>query len=273
LEEEALMFFILSKTIAFFLLPSNFLITFIVIGAILMATRLKRAGRWIAITSFSLLVLGGFSPLGAFLSHQLESRFPPWDPSHGAPDGIVVLGGGISASLSGDYGDTMIKGDAGRAIAIAKLARAYPDARIVYSGGDASLLANGLAEADYLYPLLDSFGVPRERVTLESKSRNTVENAVFSRELINPKAGERWLLVTSAQHMPRAIGTFRQAGFAVEAYPVAWHTRKRFRFHPSNTLSDGLAKLDFAAHEWFGLIAYWLTGRTNTFLPGPDAVS
>jgi uncharacterized SAM-binding protein YcdF (DUF218 family) len=269
LEKEALMFFILSKTVAFFLLPSNFLITFIVIGAVLMATRFNRAGRWIAMTSIVLLVLAGFSPLGVFLAHKLESRFPAWDPSHGAPEGIVVLGGAISPQLSRDWGETAVGSDAGRVIAIAKLARAYPNARIVYSSGDASLLGNGLPEADFLYPLLDAFGVPRDRVTLESKSRNTIENAHFSKDLMKPKPGERWLLVTSAQHMPRAVGTFRQAGFDVEAYPVAWHTRKRFRFYPMDVLSNGLVRLDSAAHEWIGLIAYWLTGKTGELLPGP----
>lgn len=265
------MFFILSKTAAILLLPSNFLIALGFIGIVLMATRFKRAGRRIALASLVLLALAGFSPLGTLLAHKLESRFPPWDPSRGAPDGVVVLGGAIVAGLSRDYGETAVGSDAGRVIAIAKLARAYPNARIVYSGGDPSLLGNGLAEADFLYPLLDSFGVARERVMLESRSRNTVENAVFSRDLMKPKPGERWLLVTSAQHMPRAIGCFRQAGFAVEAYPVAWHTRKHISLFPSNVLSSGLGRLDSAAYEWIGLIAYRLTGRTGELLPGPAA--
>jgi uncharacterized SAM-binding protein YcdF (DUF218 family) len=271
LEEDALMFFVLSKTVAFFLLPSNFLIVVVVIGVLLMATRFKRAGRWFAVSGIALLVIGGFSPLGVLLAHKLESRFPPWDPSHGAPDGIVVLGGVISPQLSRDWGEAAVGGDAGRVIAIAKLARAYPNARIVYSSGDASLRGNGLPEADYLYPLLDTFGIPRDRVMLESKSRNTVENALLSKDLMKPKLGERWLLVTSAQHIPRAVGSFRQVGFDVEAYPVAWHTRKRVRFYPTDVLSNGLVRLDSATHEWIGLIAYWLTGKTGELLPGPAA--
>lgn len=263
------MFFILSKTVAFFLLPSNFLIVIGFIGLVLTVTRFKRTGRRMALASFVLLALLGFSPLGNLLAHKLESRFPPWDPSHGAPDGIVVLGGVISPQLSRDWGETAVGSDAGRVIAIAKLARAYPNARMVYSSGDASLRGNGLPEADFLYPLLDTFGIARDRVTLESKSRNTVENALFSRDMVKPKPGERWLLVTSAQHMPRAVGTFRQAGFAVEAYPVAWHTRKRVRYYPMDVLSNGLGRLDSSTHEWIGLIAYWLTGKTGELLPGP----
>jgi len=265
------MFFILSKTAAFLLLPSNLLITLGGVGLVLMVTRFKRAGQRLALGSLILLALLGFSPLGRVLSYGLESRFPPWDPGRGAPDGIVVLGGAILPGPSRDYGDTVVSGDAGRVIAIAKLARAYPNARIVYSGGDSSLLVNGLSEANFLYPLLDYFGIPRERVMLESRSRNTEENAVFGKELVQPKPGERWLLVTSAQHMPRAVGCFRRVGFAVEAYPVAWHTGKRVGLSPADVVSHGLGQLDSAVHEWLGLVAYRLTGRTSELLPGPVA--
>jgi uncharacterized SAM-binding protein YcdF (DUF218 family) len=267
------MFFVLSKTAAFALLPSNFLIAVGLIGLVLMVTRFKRAGVRMAVSSLVLLALLGFSPLGELLNHKLESQFPPWDASHGAPDGIVVLGGVISPGLSTDYGDIMVNSNAGRVIALVKLARAYPNMRIIFSSGDASLSGNGAAEADFLYPLLDSFGIPRERVVLEPNSRNTVENARFSLELAKPKRGERWLLVTSAQHMPRAVGCFRQAGFAVEAYPVVWRTRKLISLFPAHELGAGLHRLDDVVHEWIGLIVYRLTGRTGEFLPGPAAAN
>ena len=89
--------------------------------------------------------------------------------------------------------------------------------------------------------------------------------------LVKPKPGERWLLVTSAQHMPRAIGCFRKVGFPVEAYPVDWHTFPRWRFIIPASFSRGLKRTDDAVHEWLGLVVYWLTGRTSTLLPGPRA--
>jgi uncharacterized SAM-binding protein YcdF (DUF218 family) len=233
-----------------------------------MATRLRRAGLRLAIACLVLLAAAGLFPLGAVLSHALESRFPPWDAARGAPDGIVVLGGAILPELSRQYGEPVIGSDAGRIIAVAKLARAFPNARIVYSGGDASLGGGRPAEAPFLAPLLDSFGIASERVTLEPRSRNTAENAAFSKEIARPKAGERWLLVTSAQHMPRAIGCFRRAGFAVEAYPVAWRTGRALSYWPGQGVGSNLARLDSAVSEWIGLIAYWLTGRTSELLPG-----
>jgi uncharacterized SAM-binding protein YcdF (DUF218 family) len=265
------MVFILSKTAAFLLLPSNFLIALCLIGFALMTTRFKRAGLRVAIGSVVLLALLGYSPAGSLLSHKLENRFPPWDASRGAPDGIIVLGGGINAALSRAHGETILNRDGGRVVAIAKLARAYPNARIVYSGGNASLFTDQPPETDYLYPVLDYFGVPRERVMLESKSRNTTENAIFTKELMRPKPGERWLLVTSAQHMPRAVGCFRQAGFPVEAYPVSWRAGRRVRFYVSDSFGAGLNRLDLAVHEWLGLIVYRMLGRIGELLPGPAA--
>ena len=110
----------------------------------------------------------------------------------------------------------------------------------------------------------------RSRIVAESKSRNTVENAVFSKLLAMPQPNERWLLVTSAYHMPRAIGAFRHVGFAVEAYPVDWRTRGwRDAAMPFDRLSAGLDRTDVAIHEWIGLIAYRLSGRSSTLFPAP----
>ena len=109
---------------------------------------------------------------------------------------------------------------------------------------------HGDAEAKFALPLLESLGVARDRITLEDHSRNTVENAVYSKAIVQPKPGERWLLVTSAYHMPRAIGVFRKAGFPVEPYPVDWRTRGvEGALHPFATVSDGLRRTDTAVHE------------------------
>jgi uncharacterized SAM-binding protein YcdF (DUF218 family) len=105
---------------------------------------------------------------------------------------------------------------------------------------------------------------------VEAQSRDTAENAVFAKRLIAPKPGERWLLVTSAFHMPRAIGAFRQAGFPVEAYPVNYRTdgwEDLWVF--SGSLMGGTGGTDKAVHEWLGLFAYWVTGRTPVLFPGP----
>jgi uncharacterized SAM-binding protein YcdF (DUF218 family) len=263
------MFFILSKTVAFLLLPSNLLLLFAFAGALLLATRWKRAGLRMLIGAVVLFGIVGLLPVGAVLVHALESRFPQWNAARGAPDGIVVLGSDISSTLSKAFGEPVFEGSGSRVLAMAKLARAYPNARIVYSGGDGSLFSDRAPETDFVYPVLDALGIARERVQLETRSRNTAENATFTKALSNPKPDERWLLVTSARHMPRAIGCFRKADFHVEAYPVGWWVTDALELQWRRGLAEGLRRLDAAAYEWIGLFAYRLTGRTTELFPSP----
>jgi uncharacterized SAM-binding protein YcdF (DUF218 family) len=259
------MLFTLSKVLGFFALPSNFMTAVGVAGIALLFTRRQRVGRGLIIASLLALAVAGWSPVGNWLMAPLENRFPPWN-GDGAPDGIVVLGGAISPELSRDRNSLALNESAERMTVVADLARRYPAARLVFSGGSGNLMG-GPAEADFVLPLFESFGVPRERIMLEGRSRNTAENARFTRDLVQPKPGERWLIVTSAYHMPRAIACFRSAGFAVEAFPVDWRTRGGDAATPFAALSAGLARTDAALHEWFGLVAYRLAGETSELWP------
>src|SRR6202022_2799012 len=119
----------------------------------------------------------------------------------------------------------VLGGESGERITVlAELTRNFPQARLIYSGpGEDSDAENMLKKSARL-------GGDRDRVTMETRSRNTFENAVYSKELIKPNSNERWLLVTAALHLPRAIGCFRRAGFKVEAYPMQYTTRKRIVF-------------------------------------------
>ena len=264
-------FFALSKTIGILLLPINLLIVLGVLGVLLLVTRWARLGRFALAASMLLLALCGFSPLGNLLMYPLETRFPPWDASHGAPDGIVVLGGAIDADPSAAHGEAVFTNSAARIIVAAMLAHRYPKLRILYSGGSANFLSDTSAkEADYAMQILEGLGVAKERLIIERESRNTFENSFFSKALAQPKSGERWLLVTSASHMPRAMGVFRAVGFNVEAYPVDWRTRGPADMtRPFGSLSEGLQRTDTAAHEWVGLFAYWITGKTSALFPAP----
>ena len=264
------MFFVLSKTLGFMLLPTNLLIGIGLLGAILTVTRFASLGRKLVIAAVLLLVICGLSPLGNLLLYPLESRFPPWDASRGTPDGIVVLGASIEADLSAAHGTAVVRSAPDRIIAGAALAHRYPNARIVFSGGSANLISNDAREADFAGAIFESLGVAKSRLIMERRSRNTLENAEFSKALVAPKHGERWLLVTSAFHMPRSVGLFRKAGFAVEPYPVDWRVGgpdDLFSF--TNIAVDGLGRTDIAVREWMGLIAYRATGKIDELLPAP----
>jgi uncharacterized SAM-binding protein YcdF (DUF218 family) len=265
------LFFVLSKTIGIMALPTNFLIGLGGLGALLLATRFASLGRKLLIAAIVLLAICGFSPLGNWLLYPLEQRFPPWDAARGAPDGIVVLGGSIDADRSAAHNVAVVGGAADRIIAAAALARRYPHARVIFSGGSANLISNDAKEADYAAALFESLGVSRDRLIMERLSRNTLENAEFSKAIVAPKSGERWLLVTSAYHMPRSVGLFRKAGFAVEPYPVDWRVGERedlksFRIYSA----DGLGSVDLGFREWLGLAVYRISGKTGEFFPGPQ---
>jgi uncharacterized SAM-binding protein YcdF (DUF218 family) len=93
---------------------------------------------------------------------------------------------------------------------------------------------------------------------------------VFSRLIANPQPGERWLLLTSAFHMPRAVAVFRAVGFPVEPYPVDWRTTgPADLFRPYPSVSEGLRRTDVAVREWVGLLLYRLTGKTAELFPAP----
>jgi uncharacterized SAM-binding protein YcdF (DUF218 family) len=265
------MFFLLSKTLGVMLLPSNFFIGVGIAGLILLLTGAASLGRKLIVASVLLLAICGFSPIGNLLLYPLESRFPPWDDTPGPPDGIVVLGGAIQPDLSAAHGVAVFGASIDRIIAAAGLAHRYPNARIVFSGGNASLDSSDAArEADFALPVFEGFGFSKDRLIMERRSRNTEENAEFSKALVAPRNGERWLLVTSAFHMARSVGIFRKAGFVVEPYPVDWRTGGRDNLLRFSRFSvGGLGRVDTASREWLGLIAYWITGRTSELFPGP----
>jgi uncharacterized SAM-binding protein YcdF (DUF218 family) len=264
------MFFILSKVLGFFALPSNLLITIGLVGLVLLLTPFRRLASWLVVTSLVLLALFGLSPLGNALMLPLEERFPPWDASRGPPDGVIVLGGIIAEDVSAARGAVALNESAERVTVAAELARRYPNMRIIFSGGTNALIFEKDAEAGFAVRQLEDLGVARERITAEEQSRNTIENAVFSRLLANPQPGERWLLLTSAFHMPRAVAVFRAVGFPVEPYPVDWRTTgPADLFRPYPSVSEGLRRTDVAVREWVGLLLYRFTGKTVELFPAP----
>jgi uncharacterized SAM-binding protein YcdF (DUF218 family) len=171
------MFFVLSKLLGVFAYPSNVAILIGILGLLLLPTRFARGGRRLAFVSLVVLAILGLSPVGNLLIIPLENRFPPWDTARGAPDGIIVLGAVIDASSPGNQ--IMLNESAERLT-------------VVPSGGSGARMDDGNAEAGAAARLLESLGILRDRVILEDRSRNTVENAVFSKLIVHPKRGERW---------------------------------------------------------------------------------
>jgi len=261
--------FWLSKLVQSSLLPSNCLALLAVLGLVALALRRRKLAMWIFGVATVLMALAGWSPLGPKLLMVLEDRFPQAALTEDVA-GIVMLGGAVDIHISQDRGQIALNNNAERVVEVAALARRYARARIILSGGIAhDAHGNSLTEAEGARRSLVDLGVSSERIELEDRSRTTFENAAESLRMAHPKAGEPWLLVTSAFNMPRAVASFRGVGFAVIPYPVDYRTRPADLRRPVATLADGLAELDIAAHEWLGLLAYRLTGKTRELLPSP----
>jgi uncharacterized SAM-binding protein YcdF (DUF218 family) len=262
------MFFAASKIFWFFASPLHLSLFAIAIGLF----RLFRGGRGAGFIAFGLaaLALMTFTPLDAALLRPLEDRFPLQSLDMPAPDGIIVLGGAVDERITQARGQAQLDEAAERMTAGVALARAFPKAKLVFSGGSGALFPSGMPEAGVAKQVWSELGLPADRAIYEDKSRNTYENALFTRRLAHPGAGEKWLLVTSAWHMPRAIGCFRALGMTPVAFPVDYRTRGDdgdWRLPGDGAMA--LHNAEVALREWVGLLAYFLAGKTQALLPGP----
>lgn len=264
------MFFTASKLIWFVAAPTNLLLIGIAVSVVLRWMGFPRMSRAVVLLSSLLLLVAAFSPAGNLLLRPLENRFPAVRADAPPPTGIIVLGGSTDEEVSDARGQVTVVSAAGRITEAVALSRRYPNARLVFSGGSSALLIRSGTEADDARRLWIDMGVPPERITTEDKSRNTFENALFTRRLTNPQPGERWLLVTSAYHMPRAVGAFRAVDFAVAPYPVDYRTTGTdLDLMPKPEAGENLRRVDTAVKEWLGLTAYFMTDRVDRLFPGP----
>lgn len=270
------MLFVLSKLFWILLSPLSLLVLAFALGLLgLLAGRLFHrplAGRWgrgLLAAAAAVLVAVTLLPVDVWLLRPLEERFPQVTAPPPDVDGVLVLGGAVRPSDSAARGAPQFGKGAERIFAMIELARRYPEARVVFTGGTASLTAPELREADQVRALLADLGLLAPRMVFERASRNTRENALYSHDLVGPGKTERWLLVTSAFHMPRALGTFRTLGWPVVAYPVDYRSPSGgglFHFEPL----ERLQRLHDATKEWIGLLYYRLRGWTEVLFPAPE---
>jgi len=193
-------------------------------------------------------------PLENWIIRPLENRFPQVNQLPEQISGIITLGGGTE-----------------RLIEFIALARRHPEARLVFSGGAGRLFVREkVNEADAARMFFERMGLDVTRVIFENKSRNTYENAVLSYALVKPKTGEQWALITSAVHMPRAVGVFRKVGWSVIPYPVDYVFEESANIMPRLNLVGGLSSISIGIREWMGLPVYRLLHRTDSLFPAPE---
>lgn len=261
--------FILSKLFSTLVQPGNALLLLLCLGLVLIAAGRRRIGLGFAGAAAALLVAIAVLPVGTVALAPLEDRFPQPQALPERVNGIIVLGGLFEPDLSAARGTAAINGSVERMLAFAALAERYPEATLVFTGGSGSVFLQEFKEAAVARDVSARFGLAGRDVIWESGSRNTHENAVLSKALVRPDQAGTWILVTSAWHMPRAVGTFRTVGWPVLAYPTDYSTAGDDRWTMGFDLDDGLTLLTVAVHEWVGLVAYRLLGRTDAIFPAP----
>lgn len=251
--------------------PSTLLVVAFAVGLVLLwHPRWLKAGRRIVTAAFCALLVVGYSPIGDALIIPLENRFErPAMPPEGVA-GIIFLGGFELGGVSRARGELALTEAAERLTEALLLAHRLPSAKVIFSGGVADILSKGPDAGSAVESYLTRAGIAPERILIEHRSRNTYENALFTRAMLQPKPGETWLLVTSAAHMPRAMGTFRRAGLDVIAWPVDYKTSgTQDLYVPFESYLLGVERFEIALKEWMGLFVYRMLGRTSELWPSP----
>ena len=261
-------FFILSKLVWPLVQPDALLLyVLFAILILLLRGRHKTATRLLAITGVLLLLIATL-PIGEWMLYKLESRFEPNPQLPRQIDGIIVLGGTIDALASVEWEQIELSSSVDRLVTFAELSRRFPQAQLVMSGGSGDILSPDYREADIAARFFTTIGLDTDRVLLERESRNTWENVVFSQLQAQPAPDENWIVVTSAFHMPRTAGIFCKRQWQIIPWPVDHYTSagrlKRLRF----SLMNNLLVLRDATHEWAGLLAYRLAGKSSALFPG-----
>lgn len=264
------MFYYLSKLFWLFFQPVSLILVLLLAGLLLILCGYRRLAATFLATALLALFLAGFTTTGALMLAPLEDRFARSQALPDKVDGIIVLGGFMAGEVNAHRPGVELNSAGDRIFEAMRMARAFPDAKVVISGGEGALFADTIADADTTRQMLADLGLVGERYIFEDQSRNTVENAVFSKRVADPKPGETWLLITSAYHMPRSVGCFRAAGFDVVAWPVDYKTwpQQGFNLYLENP-NEALSRFSVAIREWVGLTAYWWSGKIGQILPQP----
>lgn len=264
------LFFIASKIFWLFFSPDILLVLLFVICLFLFWIKATKKALILLHILIIFCVITTFFPVGKWMLVPLETQFSTPDPMPETIDGVIVLAGAENLELSKEWSAAQLGDACERYIAFIDLMNRYPDSKHVFTGGIGSLSERQMDSADVAKLVFKELHIDTTHIVFENKARNTYENAVLTKKIISPRPGEKWILITSASHMPRSVGIFQKIGWPVIPYPVDYRTHKTRPFQYSVNFSNNLSYLNGAFREWIGLTAYYLTGKTESFLPKAD---
>jgi uncharacterized SAM-binding protein YcdF (DUF218 family) len=252
--------FLASKLLAVLIEPL-FWVLLLLLAGVLLGGRRARPGRTLSALALLALLLSSWTSGPEALLRALESRYerPPEQAlQHFA--GIVVLGGALSSpELWEAHPQVGLNDQAERMTEAVALMRSHPNLRLLFTGGNAKISGEGVSEAQRAKVFFDAMGVDPARVGYESASRNSYENALLTASMPGVDKTQPWLLLTSAFHLPRAMGVFTHAGWNVAPWPVDYRTTAHDSWFDFS-LHYGPEMWQLALHEWLGYAAYRMAG-------------
>ncbi|MEK9629928.1 MAG: YdcF family protein [Nitrospinota bacterium] len=263
------LFWIISKVFWLIFSPNTSLFLILLLGVFLLLIGREKIGKKLVVFSTAVILLFSLIPINDMLLVPLENRFPIPEPLPEKIDGMIVLGGSEIPTLTKIRGQVSLADSVERLTTFISLSRRFPDAKLVYAGGQGALSAQEYKAAFTAKLFFEQMGLNPDRVIFDSQSRNTMENAQNSLKLAKPQKGEKWILITSAWHMARSVGIFRKLGWQVIPYPVDYKTTGKVEFGLNLPRLSPIIGASNTIYEWIGLVYYWLLGRTSELFPGP----
>ncbi|MBV6653923.1 MAG: YdcF family protein [Mameliella sp.] len=254
------MFFILSKLLVFLVKPITWLTVLLFLSWF--SGNPKRKRRYVMLALVVLLVFSN-----GFLFNAMIST---WEPETLTADKIaspyavgILLGGYSNQNIVPGHDRHNFNSRANRFTNALELYKQGKIKKLLLSGGQGSIIKRNLPEASVMVSYLETMGVPRSDIIVEDKSRNTYENALFSKAILKEKGIDGpYLMITSAWHMPRSIGCFEAVELEVTPYAVDYITQKwapspQQIFLPS---ARTFSLWELIIKEWVGILAYKLKG-------------
>ncbi|CAN5855385.1 YdcF family protein [soil metagenome] len=251
------MFFFLSKIFAFLLMPMTWFFILLI-----WSWRAKDAGRKKRLRIAALVVLIFFSNRFIFdrTMHAWEINTTQ-EPAAGTYDAIIVLGG--MSTYDQEFDRIQFSRGTDRLLQAIALWKKGVAPKIVFTGGSGSIRNQEIKEGEKIRDFLHKAGIPDSVMVYETESRNTHENAVFTKPVLAKEApGGKYLLVTSAFHMRRSLACFAKEGihvtpYSTDRYSGPWKFEFDYMFLPT---AETLGDWNILFHEWIGCISYKFSG-------------
>ncbi len=236
-----------------------FFILLLLIGSGLLLFHRKTWGKRFLVTSCLGFIFFGVVPIGLWTIEQLENHFPKIQTIPPDAKGMILLGGSFDKMTTLARGETAYNLAGGRFIQFIEFAKEHPQLQLVFTGTP--------FEVETAKKEFKALGLDPNAVVFEGNSKDTKENAAKTAALIKPKPDEKWILITSAYHMPRSVGLFRKAGFNVIPFPLDYHAPGKYEPWFFIGLTLNLSAWQASSREWLGMVINYLMGRSSEVYP------